>query len=52
MKFVNGWQYIKKDKDRVVVELRISVVTFLRLELDFSSKYTELTVLNFKVSNK
>jgi hypothetical protein len=52
MKIINGWKYVNKDKDRLAIELRISVITFFRLEIDISSKYMEITVLNFKVSNK
>ena len=51
MKFVNGWNYMFKDLDRVEIKLRVSLLTILDIYIDFSSGGYNFTICNFSVRN-
>lgn len=52
MKFTNGWRYLFKDGNRINLEVRISIITLLRIYLDFSDRDWSLTLLNFRIGTK
>ena len=45
-KFINSNLSNKKQSDKAVIEFRISMITFLQLTLDISSKKVRFILLN------
>jgi len=56
MKLVNIWKSVFKNKtkqyDKLDLTIRISALTILKIKVDLSSKYLELTILNFSFRTK
>lgn len=46
-KFINSFSSKKKQVDKVIIDIRISMITFLLLDLDLSSKRVKFLLLNF-----
>ena len=46
-KFINSFSSKKKQVDKVIIDIRVSTITFLLLDLDLSSKRTKFLLLNF-----
>lgn len=51
MNFSNGWNFVRKDKNRLEVKVRVGVVTVFELFADWSDKKVRVTVFNFIVGN-
>lgn len=51
MKFRNGWSALTKQFDKIEVKLRISFLTLLELDLDWSERRFLVTVLNLTLHN-
>lgn len=49
MNLINSWNSLRKQHDKYVLELRISLLTIFKLSLDFSSKEYSLFILNFGI---
>jgi len=49
MRFINGWNYLYKDRDRVEFTLRVSIVTLFSIFIDFSAAEYKVTLLNFSL---
>lgn len=45
--FINSFSSKKKQVDKVIIDIRISMITFLLLDLDLSSKRVKFLLLNF-----
>jgi hypothetical protein len=51
MKFVNGWRYLAKNRDRVEVRLRIGLVTVFDLFIDVGGARWSITLCNFTLAS-
>jgi len=49
MKFINSWTSLRKQHDKYVFELRISLLTLFKISIDFSSQEYSLFILNFGI---
>ena len=47
MQFVNSWKAIRKQSDKVNIELRISTLTLFKFYFDISNLECELILMNF-----
>jgi len=47
MKLINSWKSIVKQHDKYHVELRLSIITLLKVSLDFSNKEYSFVLFNF-----
>lgn len=45
--FINSFSSKKKQVDKVLIDIRVSMVTFLHLDLDLSAKKVKFLLLNF-----
>lgn len=52
MKFVNGWRYLYKDRNRWNIEFRFGVFTLLRLYYDHSDRAWSVTVCNYTTQGR
>jgi hypothetical protein len=48
VKFINSWLSKAKQYDKINITLRISSVTVLRIDGDWSRKELDITLFNFK----
>lgn len=46
-KFINSFSSKKKQVDKVIIDIRVSTITFLLLDLDLSSKKVKFVLVNF-----
>lgn len=51
MKFKNLWLKLQ-EIDEIKINVKILAFTIFSFELDWSTKFISLTVLNFNISNK
>lgn len=51
MNFINGFKAKTKQSDKVRIEFRISKLTLLKLDLDWSRKTYEIIFFNFGFKN-
>jgi hypothetical protein len=51
MKFINGWNYLAKNRDRLELRWRIGVVTVLDVFLDVGGARWSVTLLNFTLAS-
>lgn len=51
MNFSNGWNFVRKDKNRIEIKVRAGVVTIFELFADWSEKKVRVTLLNFIFGN-
>lgn len=51
MRFINGWKWLAKNRDRVEVRLRIGLVTFFDLFIDVGDARWSVTLLNLTVAS-
>lgn len=52
MIFKNSWRSKLKQWDKIQISVRLGIVTFFNLDLDWSEKKFSISVMNFKISNK
>jgi hypothetical protein len=46
-KFINSFSSKKKQVDKVIIDIRISTITFLHFDLDLSLKKVKFVLVNF-----
>ncbi len=51
MKFVNGWNYLAKNRDRVELRVRIGVLTLFEVFADVGDARWSITLLNLTVAS-
>ncbi len=49
MNITNSWKSKVKQKDKIEITLRISMITILEINIDFSKKSYNFMLLNFGV---
>jgi hypothetical protein len=48
-KFINSFLSKKKQSDKIIIDIRISTITFLNFDLDLSLKKVKLVLVNFGI---
>jgi hypothetical protein len=51
MNFSNGWNFVRKDKNRFEFKVRVSIVTVFELFFDWSDMRYRLTLVNYTIGN-
>lgn len=49
MRFVNGWKWLSKNRDRIEVRLRIGLLTIFDLFLDVGDARWNITLFNLSL---
>jgi hypothetical protein len=51
MKFINGWKNKTKQRDKLVIELRIGYLTIFEVQADLSDRKYRIGLFNFAIGN-
>jgi len=51
MNFSNGWNFVRKDKNRLEIKVRVGIVTVFEIYVDWSDCKFRITLLNYIIGN-